>query len=305
MYTLEIIGNGTIPRFRQEEFIHKVEKILKEGGIMDINKPEIYDKTIYLTEPVIIENAKFDILYSYLDSCTFIANFFDKYNCRLNKCSLYSEKHYFKIIYAIYILYEIYADDFAVCLVDGKIYDNTNTIAWLNYLFNEQYTNNRILNFDNTRLNETKIIDTQTFLNCNNDDLICLTDQNEGFSDEFRYFLKYFKQKIDNIISNNIIINEDDKVKFFIEILDKLVYFFHEAMDDIESIDNFRYTSVLMMKQNVFFYLINNIQDKHVQASILLLSELIDSYDDKLSLKFIIKYFNMLSNCELRKYILS
>ena len=305
MYTLEIIGDGIIPSYRRNEFIERMEKILKEGGIMDIDEPKMYDKTIYLTKSVIIENVKSNILYSYLNACSFIANFFDKDNCVLNKYSLYSQKYYFKIVYAIYVLYELYTDGSVVCLVNGKVYDNANAIAWLNYLFDEQYKNNRVLNFYNTTINQPKIMDTQTFLNCNNDDLICLNDQNHGFSDEFRCFLKYFKQKIDNTISNDTIIHEDDKVNFFVETLNKFVYFLHETMDDVGSVHNLKYTSVLMMKQNTFYYLINNIQDKHVQASILLLSELIDSYDDKLSLKFIIKYFNMLSNCELRKYILS
>lgn len=305
MMTIKIVGNGQIPIYKRLEFISRMEKILEEGGIRDIVDIQMCNKTIHVTKPLKIADLKSHIPYSSLDTCVFMEYLWNEKNYTLNEASYCHEKHYFKIIYAIYILYELYADDFVICLVDGKIYDNSDVIGWLNYLFGEQYTN-RISKFDEKN-NDVPVtpIDTKTFLQCNNDDFICLNGQTNNFSDEFECYLEFFKEKFNNILLKDIIIAEDDKIEFFVKILYEIECFCHQKMDESESINKSRYTSVMIMNENVFYYFINNIQDRRIQAFILLLSDLINNYEDKISLKFIHKYFNILLNTELRNSILN
>ena len=138
------IGNTDIPEDKWEEFEEHITKIFNIGGSMSVSIVQIFDKTIHLIEPP----KKVTIKDAYDEEYTLIRagfNYFEEdtwesagYN--VNKHFVYSGKvgykHHFYMMLAAHLLQEIYSGE--NCLTSA--FNNTyKTVAWLNYLFDENY----------------------------------------------------------------------------------------------------------------------------------------------------------------------
>lgn len=143
---LGYFGNQTIPADKQEEFTQRVLTILNQGGMMDLEEVSIFGKKIWLVKPLQIQPGQ--------ESLTFCYNYFENDiwetgGYRPDTCRFYTNKvgwlQFDLVCSAVYVLHEFYADSFGMANRDDHIYDAREIIGWLNYLFDEHYTNRRAI----------------------------------------------------------------------------------------------------------------------------------------------------------------
>lgn len=139
-----LFGEMKIPEEKREEFSKRIQTIFEKGGLMDISYVQIYDVVLYLLKPPEFdENGKLHAVYSYFEQSIWEDCGYDSKN---NK--FYSDKvgysEFCKAICAINVLYEFYTEDFSMANVNSRVLDALDEIAWINYLFDEKYTNKRI-----------------------------------------------------------------------------------------------------------------------------------------------------------------
>lgn len=139
-----LFGEMKIPEEKREEFSKRVQTIFEKGGLMDISYVQIYDVVLYVLKPTQFdENGKLHALYSYFEQSIWEDCGYDSKN---NK--FYSDKvgysEFCKVICAINVLYEFYTEDFSMANINGRAFNALDEIAWINYLFDEKYTNKRI-----------------------------------------------------------------------------------------------------------------------------------------------------------------
>lgn len=139
-----LFGEMKIPEEKRKEFSKRIQTIFEKGGLMDISYVQIYDVVLYvLKPPQFDENGKLHAVYSYFEQSIWEDCGYDSKN---NK--FYSDKvgysEFCKVICAINVLYEFYTEDFSMANINGRAFNALDEIAWINYLFDEKYTNKRI-----------------------------------------------------------------------------------------------------------------------------------------------------------------
>ncbi len=133
-------GPKTISADRIEEFTDAVSKILNYGGMMYLRNVDMYNKKIYLLDPVTIERGKdVDFYYNYFEE--------DSWE---NAGYVYGNQHFYSnkigsgefnyVVTAVHCLYEHYDEGVGLPNVDGEIIDSRFFIGWFNHLFGKKYS---------------------------------------------------------------------------------------------------------------------------------------------------------------------
>lgn len=130
-------GDMSIPKEKLLEFTERVLTILRQGGMMGIERVELYGKRIaLLTPPVPDETGKVVCCYNYFEDDGWDSICYDtktgRFKSRDVGCLQFRE-----VVCTIYVLYEFYAA--GVAYRDGEPFDKSPYIGWLNYLFNERF----------------------------------------------------------------------------------------------------------------------------------------------------------------------
>lgn len=139
-------GDDKIVEDKREEFIKNVKRILKYGGMVQLDNVKMFGKDIGLMNPP-IENEDGKILFHYN---IFEDDFWETACFDTNKLDFYTGKvgsyEFNKVCSTIYILTEFYVKDFGLASENSYIYNATEYIAWLNYILGTNFTNKRALN---------------------------------------------------------------------------------------------------------------------------------------------------------------
>lgn len=144
---LNYYGDMKIPENKLEEYIEKVKKILTYGGMVQFETVKLFDKEIALIKtPTENNDGRIRFHYNVIgDEAWETASFNTKTGCfNTNKVG-WAEFNW--VCSAVYVLTEFFTDSFGLAACNGDIYDATEIIGWLNYIFDENYTNERIYDF--------------------------------------------------------------------------------------------------------------------------------------------------------------
>ena len=138
------IGDENIPEERRAEFFDRVKTVLNYGGMMGVDIVNIYGKKLSLLRPAEeqIENV-IDCWYNYFED-----SFWESAGIRTDTPRVFSGKvgwnQFNAVMRAVYQLQEIYSKGFGMLTEDGDPIGWKSGLGWLNYLFDESYTNERV-----------------------------------------------------------------------------------------------------------------------------------------------------------------
>ena len=138
-------GEQTIPEEKREEFTERVTKILHEGGMFWREYVRIDGKELILLEPYHVgRSGAYCVDYNYFEDSAWEVAGYDPETATFftNKVGNFE---FNAVLSAIYVLYEFYTEKFGIAEEDGKPYNASPYISWLNQLFGEAYTNARAL----------------------------------------------------------------------------------------------------------------------------------------------------------------
>ena len=138
-------GDMSIPEHKRKEFTQRVLYLLHQGGMFQTNTIFLFDKEIEVLSPVTVdENGVACFNFNYFEDDSW-----ESAGYNVNKAAFFSNKvggnEFNGVLRSVYILYEFYTESFGLALEDGVPFDATPYIQWLNYLFQESYTNARRL----------------------------------------------------------------------------------------------------------------------------------------------------------------
>ena len=146
---LDYIGNKTIPEEKKQEFCERVLKVFDVGGMMGIDTVSLFGKKVALLHrPEKVEDdfgkeSRVPVQYNYFESWAW-----EPAGLNLTKTQVYSNKvgwSCFNLICrAAYLLQEFYAEGYGLYTEDGRVLPSRALIGWLNGLFDEWYTNERV-----------------------------------------------------------------------------------------------------------------------------------------------------------------
>lgn len=138
------LGDATIPEEIREEFTQRVLTIMDQGGLMGMENAEMFGKQIpLLLPPRLDENSTVPVCYSYFEDEIYHAAEYDA-NTAEFKCSYFGGREFFDAAMAIWVLREFYTTGFGLSHWDGILVNASSIVGWLNYLFEENYTNGRV-----------------------------------------------------------------------------------------------------------------------------------------------------------------
>lgn len=139
-------GGTGIPENKLEECTRRMLKILDAGGMMDIEAVSLYGRRLVLLRrpEVDMDSTSVCFCYNYFENdCWETAGYHPENGCFVtNKVGT---RQFNLVSRAVYVLLEFYDASFRISEEDGHVYDAQNILGWLNYLFDEAYTNARVL----------------------------------------------------------------------------------------------------------------------------------------------------------------
>ncbi len=207
---IDTYGTPSIPKDKLPEFRARTLAIAEQGGMMTLSHITMFGRHLTLLKPV--EAGKYaciDFYYNYFEEeCWENAGFSSETQC------LYSNKIgrriFNRVMRALYILQELYSEAPCFPHIDGQLFDATDELGWLNYLFKANFANNRVpaLNRDTFHLESegkpVPPIGTAAFLQVADDERAFWWREGGDveLSPEMRRWLGALRKEYDNIISS-------------------------------------------------------------------------------------------------------
>jgi hypothetical protein len=144
-------GDSSVDPKRLDELNQRVTIVLDQGGMMQLEETNLCDRSIYVLRPLkeaydpYDGEPYYDFMYNYFeDTIQENAEYY------LGSGTLSTEKFgssTFNIVCStVQILMEFYSVKPCIANENGDLYRAEDYIEWLNYLFDEKYTNERIQN---------------------------------------------------------------------------------------------------------------------------------------------------------------
>lgn len=138
------LGNPTIPEEKRDEFNRRMLYLLEQGGMLNIEQIQIYGKQIGLFAPLKPDEDNCVVFrYNWFED-----DYWEPACYEIDTNELHTRKigysKFCAVICAAYVLYEFYTKEFGIAERDGMIFYGDSYIGWINYLFNESYTNARM-----------------------------------------------------------------------------------------------------------------------------------------------------------------
>lgn len=139
-----------IPEDKRNEFVEKIEKLFRAGGMMDMEWIQLYGKKIPMLRKVSMQEDGMEFFYNYFEDDSWETAGFNRKDCYVwsNKIGW---RHFHQTIIAAYVLEELYTEGISAAMVNGDPIFSWSYVGWINYLFHEQ---NHIKNFDPWKLFE-------------------------------------------------------------------------------------------------------------------------------------------------------
>lgn len=143
-------GDKGIQSDKASEFAERVKIVYQNGGMMDIERMQLFGKKIATIHKAEMDSDGMDFYYNYFEDTGWEnAGFSKKSNHVWSNKIGWAQFH--RAVVAAYVLEEQYVDDVAVATVDGDPVTSWMYVGWLNYLFDEK---KHVKNFDTWNLFE-------------------------------------------------------------------------------------------------------------------------------------------------------
>lgn len=136
-------GEQKIKEELKEEYTKNLIKLLNAGGMMQFENVNLFGTEIGLIKELTPnEKGVVHFHYNY-----FSDEAWETAGLNLNTCDFYSGKigwgEFCDVILAAYVLTEFYTEEFGVAEINGEIFDAKETIGWINYVLDKDFTNIR------------------------------------------------------------------------------------------------------------------------------------------------------------------
>lgn len=138
-------GDMTVAPEKLPELTERMARLWEQGGMMQVEDVNLFGKHISLLhQPEPDERADGWIwtCYNYHENDFWETFSYGPASGRLCSSKL-GQLNFCRIVLASYILLEFYVEGFALTALDGDMINGEPFIGWLNYIFDEQYTNQR------------------------------------------------------------------------------------------------------------------------------------------------------------------
>lgn len=149
--TIFIDKDGFIPESKKEEFSKRIEILYQLGGMMHLERIELYGKEILMFRKVRMNERGMNFSYNYFED-----DYWENAGFSKKDCHVWSNKigwnHFHEVVIAAYVLEELYTNGITITLVNGRLVTSWRYVGWINYLFDEKF---HIKNFDPWKLFET------------------------------------------------------------------------------------------------------------------------------------------------------
>ena len=147
-------GSLHVPEEQRSEFATRMRELFTQGGMMTLEPIKIMGIAVEVMTPPLFksDNRRFFVDYNYFEDDWWEGTGFNAEDDPAEN-TIWSQKigerQFNWVTTAAYVLSEFYSDSFMVTEMDGRVINAVEYIGWLNYLFNETYTNARIKNLWN------------------------------------------------------------------------------------------------------------------------------------------------------------
>ena len=136
-------GEQKIKEELKEAYTKNLIKLLNAGGMMQFESVNLFGKEIgLLKELTPNEDGVVHFHYNYFGD-----EAWETAGLNLNTCKFYSGKigwgEFCDVILAAYVLTEFYTEEFGVAEINGEIFDAKESIGWINYVLDKEFTNIR------------------------------------------------------------------------------------------------------------------------------------------------------------------
>jgi len=135
-------GEVIIPQSEKAEYLSDVVTLLEAGGMLNLRKVNEFGADLELLRPIDTDGNKICFNYSYIEDSDCDISITDLTTAGISVKDTKSTVIR-RVFEAICILGEFYSKSFALTNIDGEIKDERDSIGWLNYVLDEQYTNKR------------------------------------------------------------------------------------------------------------------------------------------------------------------
>lgn len=202
-----------IPKEKQEEFKERLITLFRQGGMMEQQIQSLFGKKIITINPVKYdENQNIDFIYNYFEDSLWENSGFNG-----KTGHVYSRKvgwSFFNFVMAsAYVLESLYSDGDFVILENGDplINEERDCIAWINSLFNENYT---WKNWD--------FIKVWNLIKSDENDYDTYLKRYRGFGHEYDPFVPWLEMRALKYGINNMREDVDEENQEFV---DRLIFF--------------------------------------------------------------------------------
>lgn len=139
-------GDKTIPEEKKEEFVSRTLHVLQQGGMFRKETVRLYEKEVTLLDPVAADEAGMAVFsHNYYEERDYETAGFDVEQAFLITQGVGATVFNW-VLRATHVLREFYAEGTGIAWSHNGPFHAAVYIRWLNHLFREQYTNQRVAN---------------------------------------------------------------------------------------------------------------------------------------------------------------
>lgn len=137
---IDYAGDNRISAHLQAEFNEHMLKILNYGGMMQLERINMFDQELHLLKPLKLSTeGKVSFYFNYFEDDSWESAGYDA-----QKTYLWSGKvgsrEFCDVMLAAYMLYEIYSEGIGFALINGEMVEADTIIGWFNQLFGTEYS---------------------------------------------------------------------------------------------------------------------------------------------------------------------
>lgn len=138
-----LYGDAIIREEKRDEFTGRMLRLFEQDGMLGHEQIEICGKQINLLTPLHPDkNGVIVFDYNIFEDDIWAPVCYDTTTNELYIGEV-GDLQFCDVLCAAYILFELYSEEFCIAERNGMVFDGNRHIGWLNYLFDEQYTNAR------------------------------------------------------------------------------------------------------------------------------------------------------------------
>lgn len=136
---IRTLNTPDIPEEKLPEFIDRLLVIADQGGMMELHNAASLSRDIILLKPIFPDKDGYiDFSYNYFEEESWENAGFNPKTRRLYSNKV-GARTFNGVVRAMYVLQELYSATPCIASIDGRPFDPSEELGWLNCLFHENY----------------------------------------------------------------------------------------------------------------------------------------------------------------------